>query len=265
MNPYCPVCQTPLTLSIKNLMYRIDPINNSIPPPPPVPHCLRCDDIITLYDDDGDRLTLSEAKQLLSPIKRKEIVPPKPDPPKPQTTASSQAPKPDVYEPDETDKKIIGYLYRDNVDPYLNKIAEAAGLDVRQTRMRLNTLIAAEYVRRPKPLRIGDLFESYVLSDKGIKCANSPDYKGIPHPGGEVELDDTSIEILNLLADQNFKPFAEEIANALNLHIQRVKLYLGRLEKQKYIYSVYVGLPRERPGYFLADKGREELMRRDKI
>ena len=65
MTPFCPVCEVPLTLSTKNLMYPIDPYNNSIPPPNPVLHCFKCDNIFDLLDEDGNELTLSEAKRLL--------------------------------------------------------------------------------------------------------------------------------------------------------------------------------------------------------
>lgn len=92
LNPHCPVCKTLLTLSTRNLIYPIDPFTNKIPPPKPVPHCLKCDKALLLYDDNGKTVTLSEAKRLLSPqspshesltttpINQPKPVQPKPDP-----------------------------------------------------------------------------------------------------------------------------------------------------------------------------------------
>lgn len=264
LNPYCPVCQTPLTLSIKKLIYRIDPFNNSIPPPPPVLHCLKCDDIITLYDDDGNELTLGEAKQLLSPIKRKEIDPPKPYVPSSERRPAPQVPKSHVYEPDDKDKEIIRYLYKSDVDRLPKFIAEAAGLDGPETELRLNKLIKEGYVRRP-PRRTGrDAFlpNQYPLTDKGKQFVIDNDLRDINSTPETVEPaayepdyepDELARNILIQIEKGN--GYESEIARALNIDTKQISQPLSLLEQHKYIL---LQRPTSRaPYYLLGDKGRD--------
>lgn len=60
-NPLCPACKTPLVQSTRNLLYVLD-LDGVVPPPKPVPQCVKCDRVISLHDDDGNSLSLSTAK-----------------------------------------------------------------------------------------------------------------------------------------------------------------------------------------------------------
>lgn len=87
--------------------------------------------------------------------------------------------------------------------------------------------------------------------------------------GGKIEtpeLDETSMQILTLLAEQNSKLTAEDLAAILGLHPQRMNHYLTNLSRQKYIFaSTSWAVPSGPTTYHLNDKGRELLMSKNLI
>jgi predicted ArsR family transcriptional regulator len=273
LHPLCPVCRTPLILSTRNLIYRIDLFNNSIPPPKPIPHCLKCDKALPLYDDNGNDITLSEAKELLSPKEAKrEIETPKPQPQQVQTPDNPQPPEPAVYQPDDKDKEIIRYLYK-GTDCHLSFIAEFARLDTQETSLRLNKLISNKFIRplRSRPRRAVD---PYRLTDKGIQFAIDNDLQDQPKPkepeakintpeSGDAhhqtpspyKPDKTAIEILKQISKGIC--YEDELANALKLNPVEVRISLAILEMNDYIEFHHAG--NRPPSYQLADKGIDFL------
>lgn len=98
--------------------------------------------------------------------------------------------------------------------------------------------------------------------ENGVRCAQlqeaNAESKRLNDQIKEVthhDLDDTDNNILRLIGLSKYnKPWANFIAEELNLHIEVVKLHLNKLVKTKYIVSVYNdGLYQ----YGFADKGRE--------
>lgn len=278
LNPLCPVCRTPLILSTRNLIYPIDPFNDSTPPPVPIPHCLKCDKALPLYDDEGKHLSLAEAKRHLAlkklePMAKALNIPPTHT----QTTVAPQPPE--SYQPDETDKKIISYLYK-GVNCQLSYIADAVGLDDQETKVRLNRMTSSKYVRAPRRTP-SNLFAPYKLTDKGIQFAIDNGLREqVPQPAPqEVKAEspepppqqsqttvtlqsadsykpnETAIEILK----QIYKGIAyeSEITNTLKLNRVQTRIALAQLEEHDYIK---LHSPENRaPYYTLTDKGNDEL------
>lgn len=79
----------------------------------------------------------------------------------------------------------------------------------------------------------------------------------LPHPSG-FWVDDTSENILMLIADPEHDNDAESFAATLRLHPERVKRHLSELEKHGYVHELLSSLAP--PEYTLTDKGRDFLM-----
>jgi hypothetical protein len=80
------------------------------------------------------------------------------------------------------------------------------------------------------------------------------------------ELDETSMQILQLVAEPNSKLTAEDLARILNLHPQRMAHYLSNLSKQKYIFATTSwAVPSPPSTYRLNDKGRALLLSKNLI
>ncbi len=271
LNPLCPVCKTPLTLSRDKLIYRID---GGVPLPLPEPHCFNCDKLLSLHDDDGNHLTLSEAKKLLpTKTSKAEIESPNPQPLQLQTPDTPESPEPDTYQPDDKDKEIIRYLYKEGVDHLLSYIAKFAELDRQETTLRLNKLISNKYVRRPHTSHSRP-FAAYRLTDKGIQFAidnnlrseqnpKEPEAKIEPialpdaqsQPPDTFTLDKTAIDILKQIDKQVVQE--SEFSRVLKLEPAQVRNSLTLLEQHNYIC---LQRPSERaPFYLLTEKGSNQL------
>ncbi len=82
----------------------------------------------------------------------------------------------------------------------------------------------------------------------------------------EPELDETSMQILKLLAAPNSELTAEDLATILDLHPQRMTHFLSNLTRQNYIYhSISFGVPSGPTTYHLAEKGRVLLLSKNLI
>lgn len=387
LNPLCPVCGTSLTPSTKNLIYPIDPFNNSIPPPKPVPHCLKCGEVLPLYDDDGRLLTLAEAKKRLSEKKaepetkalgaqkaeqrpdpesdklnnaiarlhalidrvpeddieekyvniyhqtltdieretRRDMarfrIPPdelrtritsygaprignrpgakptyskerycdraifliaidnainslKDDPP----TADTQQPaelESAEYQPDETERRILAYLFRDKVDRDIGSIVKALNFaHAEEARFHIERLTKHHYVEPPRPFRASHLFPGYKLGQKGREFVIQNDLHReevkpvTPEPlppqlqttissvqSAAYEPDEEAIEILKEIAKGN--GYESQITEVLKLNAVQVSISLSLLNQHDYIELHR--MENRAPYYRLTDKGNQEL------
>jgi predicted transcriptional regulator len=252
LHPLCPICRTPLTLSTRNLIYRIDPFNNSIPPPQPIPHCLKCDKALPLYDDDGNHITLGEAKKLLSPKEPKpeiEIETPKPEPLQLQTSGNLQTS--DDYKPNKIAIEILKQI--DKQVAYESELARVLNLEPKQLRNSLGLLEKHKYIRLHRP---ANLAPHYQLTQKGIDLLNKPVYTApLPH---SYEPDETSTKILLLLSDRDVFPDALTLSQRLWLNIERVKYILEELVDRQYVTETQ--FMHGDSEYSLTKKGRKFLI-----
>lgn len=118
----------------------------------------------------------------------------------------------------------------------------------------------------------------------GFKCVQCPSFIPLNDDSGQSieitearrllsgdkiaapELDETSMQILNLLAAPNSQLTAEDLATILHLHPQRMTHFLSNLTKQKYIYrSGSFGIPSGPTTYHLNEKGRVLLVSKNLI
>ncbi len=247
LNPLCPSCGMPLTLSTEKLTYSIGP---NIPPPKPILHCMKCGKALPLYDDHGNSITLAEAKQLLSPTIQLQTADP------PQLLQAPQRSEPTEYEPDKTAIQVLVKIEQGVC--HESELARELKLEPSQVNNSLRLLEQHDYVRLVRPEGHGHYYQ---ITQKGIDRLNRPNYK-VPPPSGN--LDPVLENILRLLAKPNFLPYAEEVARYLDISEQRSLLYLSKLEKKGLIHSTYfyTGQP---TAYSLTDEGRQYLDDRDML
>jgi hypothetical protein len=291
LNPLCPVCKTPLTLSRDKLIYRID---GGVPLPLPEPHCLKCGKVISLHDDEGNYLTLSEAKKRLSPKKavlETKVLEGQKSEQRPDTEAKKLR---DAREKLRTVRKRLpeGDIEEKYVLIYhqaLTEIQQDTGRDMSRFRIPPNEL---------KPL-VGkvELSEEHYC-DKGIffitidNAINSlkSDSPPIEHP---PKLAEAKTETLNPLpviiqasnvqpspkAPGSYEPdktaikifiqiskgiaYETELANVLNLETKEVRDRLGLLKEHDYIT---LHRPENRAPYFqVTQKGYDFLKKPHRI
>jgi hypothetical protein len=81
----------------------------------------------------------------------------------------------------------------------------------------------------------------------------------------DFEPDETEVNLLRLIANPNIDPYAEELAFALQLHLEVVKSHLQILVESDYItehYDTYKPIPEF---YSLKPKGRDYLIKNSLI
>jgi predicted transcriptional regulator/RNase P subunit RPR2 len=229
--------------------------------------CTLCNHPYRLTNEEtGEPITIREAKALLS---QTELQPPSSKALESEKLLEKQKlikqPSED-YEPDEKDKRIIRYLYKE-IDCYLPNIARFVELDTQETKLCLNTLAKHGFVRPPSK-RPTALYDPYRLTDKGIKFAiennllgevqkpkeeesiidrifnleppQSQTTKPQPSKAPEVEAsslfesDETALRILAFLAGpQHQSIYTVEIGNSLGLKHSLVDSYLRKLAKEE--------------------------------
>jgi len=272
LHPLCPVCKTPLILSTKNLIYPIDLLNNTIPPPPPIPHCLKCNEALPLYDDHGKLITLVEAKKLLSDKEAKtEIASAKSQPLQLQIPNTPQ--NLDSYTTDETAINLLE-LFRDDL-PDDDLIHESFFTSYHQlltdiqneTKHNLARFFIPESELKPKQIsrrepRMGNRPAIEAAYSKDRFCArhiflfaldraisylkqnlkpkelaaklNSFELQNAHHQSTDsYNPDKTAIEILKQIDKQITQE--SELARILNLEASHIRNSSGLLEKHGYI------------------------------
>jgi DNA-binding MarR family transcriptional regulator len=180
-----------------------------------------------------------------SPAPLPEKMPtPTPAPASERTSKASQIINRDDYEPDEKDKRIIRYLYKE-VDCLLPYIAKFAELDTQETKLRLNRLAKHGYVRLPST-RPTHYLDPYTLRDKGIQFAIENNLRSEEQHAqkskAKVELppvfkpDEIDIKILVFLdSPQHQNIYVVEVGNSLRLDQKLVRTRLDILAKEDYV------------------------------
>jgi hypothetical protein len=280
LNPLCPVCKTPLILSRDKLIYRID---GGVPLPVPEPHCFKCNKLLLLHDDDGNHLTLGEAKKLVSPTKPEPALESAQS--QPLLDASSenrQGKRPQIkqeedYQPDEMERSILAYLFKDRVDRDLGSIIRALNIaSTEEAKFHLEQLVKYHYIDAPVRFR-PSVRPNYSLRQKGrefviqnnlhreeVKPATAPQPPQL-QTSKPLDLtdsyrpDETAIKIL--MALEKDIAWESELARDLKLDLAQVVTSLRLLEQHEYIRFRHP--PGRGPYYVLTPKGRDFLNQPD--